>query len=155
MALLTALVNEERERFGTQQAEHNRWRLGACIRRITICTDFRPDGARDPTARSWIEARVNNIEAMELHSRHMNALELVLRTALPNLEFLDWRDRVPLTPLMASAIGHPPITRLELHHLVLREDFALDENELAYTVAAALCVYRWTGRRFEGRQIHR
>lgn len=60
----------------------------------------------------------------------MNALELVLRTALPNLEFLDWRDRIQFTPLMASAIGHPPITRLELHCLDLRDDFALDAIEL-------------------------
>lgn len=31
---------------------------------------------------------------------------------------------------MSSAIGHTPITRLELHYLVLREDFSLDVAEL-------------------------
>lgn len=60
----------------------------------------------------------------------MNALELVLRTAVLNLEFLDWRDMILLTLLMSSAIGHAPITRLELHYLVLREDFSLDVAEL-------------------------
>lgn len=140
MALLTALVNEGRERFRTREeghersrtreVSHNRWRLGACIRRITVCTDGRANKGSDAIARSWIERRVSNIEAIELHGRHMNALELVLRTAVPNLEFLDWRDRVPLTPLMSSAIGHAPITRLELHYLVLREDFSLDVAEL-------------------------
>lgn len=99
MALLTALVNEGREhfrareegreRFRTREVSHNRWRLGACIRRITVGTDGRANKGSDAITRSWIEERVSNIEAIELHGRHMNALELVLRTAVPNLEFLD------------------------------------------------------------------
>lgn len=126
MALLTALVDEGRARFRTREVRHNRWRLGACIRRLTICTNSGVNKSTVGTARSWIEERVCNIAAVEVHGRHMNALELVLRTAVPNLEFLDWRDRIPLTPLMASAISHAPITKLELHHLELREDYCLE-----------------------------
>lgn len=51
-----------------------------------------------------------------------------LQVGLPRLEFLDWRDCVPMTPCIANAIISAQITKLELHGVVLNEDFAIDEG---------------------------
>lgn len=135
MALLTALVEEGRERVAsTFKQGHNRWRLGACIQRITVCQEALPNEEEEKekqraATRTWFESRMKTNAAVEFHASHMNALVLVLRVAVPNLQFLDWKDRIPITPLIGSAIVGSRITKLELHHIILSKDFALDQDQ--------------------------
>lgn len=68
------------------------------------------------------------LEAVEYHQSHMNALELALHAGLPNLEFLDWWDRVPITPILTQAIMSSSVTRLELHNVKLCRDFGIAED---------------------------
>lgn len=120
MALLETLVGEGSDRVANKfPYDQPNWTLGACISRISVGFESRPD----QEATSWVERRMRNYDAVAYHQRHMNLLELALRVGLPNLEFLDWWDGIPISPLMAHAIVKSKITRLELHRVHLIEDF--------------------------------
>lgn len=115
MALLETLVDE-----GCSRATHStsyrqpKWTLGACIRRISVAFESeKQETMYQPTC--WIDDKRRYYEAASYHQRHMNLLELALRTSLPNLEFLDWWDSIPMSRIMANSIIHSQITRLELH----------------------------------------
>lgn len=123
MALLGVLLAEAQERVGNRRGlSQNRWRLGACIRRMIVRFDSESKEEK-PARISWVAEKVANNAANELHARHMNALDIVLRVALPNLECLDWVDSIPITPLIGSAIVAAHVTKLKLHGVTLREDF--------------------------------
>lgn len=139
MALLTVLQEEMRERISTRFKfghGHNRWRLGSCIRCITICPDGESKEEEEEKEKekgkavrnSWVEQKIASNMANEFHACHINALDIVLRGALPNLEYLDWKDIIPITPLIGSAIVAARTTKLELSGVILSEDFALDMN---------------------------
>lgn len=149
MELLNLLLKEGCERVARNYGSgHNRWRLGSCIRRITIAwgdtvkevKEVEVRRGRKRSTQTWIESRMRSNAAMELHTSHINALDLVLRVAVPNLEFLDWRDRIPLTPLIVSSIIASRITKLELHSVILREDFALDLNQFGRVECRLRCL---------------
>lgn len=125
MELLRLLIDEACEVHWAGRLPRNQWRLGACIRRITVCSDSVPRKMLLSIDTSWIMEKLRNNDAVELHACHMNALEVVLRVAVPNLEFLDWRDSVPITPSITRAIIDGKLTRLELHNIAIREDFAV------------------------------
>lgn len=123
MALLETLVDEGCSRV-THPSSHQqpKWTLGACIRRISVAFESEKQETKyQPTC--WIDDRRRSYDAVSYHQRHMNLLELALRTALPNLEFLDWWDRIPISRIMANSIIHSRITRLELHGVLLSQDF--------------------------------
>ncbi|KAL0634412.1 hypothetical protein Q9L58_006660 [Maublancomyces gigas] len=136
MALLTVLQEEIRERVSTGfkfRHGHNRWRLGSCIRCITICPygESKEEKEKEKgkaVRNSWVEEKMASNKANEFHACHINALDIVLRGALPNLEYLDWKDIIPITPLIGSAIVAARTTKLELDGVILSEDFALDMN---------------------------
>lgn len=143
MELLTLLVEEGCERIArTYGSGHNRWRLGSCIQRITIACESPPKEKEEKQSsiRTWVESRMRSNAAVELHTSHINALDLVLRVAVPNLEFLDWKDRVPLTPLIVDSIISSRITKLELHSVILREDFDLDLDRFGQVECRLRCL---------------
>lgn len=120
MALLETLVGEGSDRVANKfPHDQPKWTLGACISRISLGFESRPKEEET----SWVDGRMRSYNAVAYHQRHMNLLELALRVALPNLEFLDWWDRIPIGPLMAHAIIESKITRLELHCVNLSKDF--------------------------------
>lgn len=120
LALLRKLVDEVCDRT-MNHGLGPKWTLGACIRRITVAC---AGAVKDPTHKSsWVEALRRGHEAVECHQSHMNALELAIKYALPNLDFLDWLDRVPMSPVFTAALLSSRLTRLELHCIVLSEDF--------------------------------
>lgn len=139
MGLLKKLVSEACDRAETTSlegrmwgSEKQKWTLGACIRRISIAPEPESEETEyEPT--SWVDRRRRNNEGAEFHQSHMNALELVLQAAVPNLDSLDWRDTIPITPILADTIIHSPMTRLELHSVTLTHDFDVsgDESERA------------------------
>lgn len=125
MALLDKLVDEGSDRVANNVPyNHPKWTLGACIRRITVAFQSNRDEPKSKLA-SWVDGKRRSYDAVAYHQRHMNLLELALRKALPNLAFLDWRDSIPLSPIMANAMVHSRISRLELHNLGLQKDFDL------------------------------
>lgn len=123
MALLDKLVDEGSDRVAMKfPYDQPKWTLGACIRRISVA--FQPE--REETKykpASWVDGKKRSYDAVTYHQRHMNLLELALRTALPNLQFLDWWDRIPISPIMANAMVHSRISGLELHDVLLLKDF--------------------------------
>lgn len=123
MALLDKLVDEGSDRVAMKfPYDQPKWTLGACIRRISVA--FEPESERTKhKPASWVEDKKRIYDAVAYHQRHMNLLELALRTALPNLQFLDWWDRIPISPIMANAMIHSRISRLELHGVLLLKDF--------------------------------
>lgn len=126
MALLDKLVDEASDRVSNKfPYDQPKWTLGACIHRISVA--FEPESGRikRPTTSSWVDQRRWSYDAVTCHQRHMNLLEIALRVALPNLDFLDWFDRIPLSQIMVNAIIHSRIRRLELHGVLLSEDFDL------------------------------
>lgn len=135
MGLLKKLVSEACDRVGTTSLEgrkwgsdKQKWTLGACIRRISIAFEPKSEKTKyKPT--SWVDSRRRNNEGAEFHLSHMNALELVLQAAVPNLDFLDWKDRIPITPILTNAIINSPITKLELHSVTLTHDFDVSGGE--------------------------
>lgn len=123
MGLLKKLVDEGCGRAQNLEKRHM-WTLGACIRRISIAPG---PGRGGPlyTQTSWVDHERKKYEAVEYHQSHMNALGLALRVGLPSLDFLDWSDMIPITPLLTNAIMSSPITRLELRGVNLTDDFDL------------------------------
>lgn len=120
MALLNTLVSEARVRTSNPAGPH-RWSLGACIRRMSIAVEDPPKS--DPMA--WINREGKGGKAGEYHRSHLIALEHVLQGAVPNLDFLDWKDKVSMIPSLATAIASSPITTLELHAVSLTHEFEI------------------------------
>lgn len=123
MALLDKLVDEGSDRVANKfPSNQPKWTLGACIRRISVRFEKETEATKY-TPTSWVDGKRRNYDGIAYHQRHMNLLELALRDALPNLEFLDWWDRVPISPKMANTMIYSRISRLELHGVLLLKDF--------------------------------
>lgn len=147
MALLDLLIIEAQERVSNLWgSSDNRWYLGACIRRIIVRREYDTEKkANEKPARiSWVAEKIANNTANELHARHVNALDIVLRVALPNLESLTWGDSIPITPLIGSAIIASRVTKLELCRVALRDDFALpvDRGEVNWRLQSLVISFR-------------
>lgn len=126
MALLDKLVDEASDRVSNKFPYNQpKWTLGACIDRISVAFEPESQRTKNPTTASWVDVRRRSYEAVTFHQRHMNMLELAVRTALPNLRFLEWWDRIPLSQIMLNSIIQSNITRLELHGVLLSKDFDL------------------------------
>lgn len=123
MALLDKLVDEGSDRVALKfPSNQPKWTLGACIQRISICFEKETEATKY-TPTSDVDAKRRNYDGIADHQRHMNLLELALRDALPNLKFLDWWDRIPISRIMANTMICSRISRLELHSVLLLKDF--------------------------------
>lgn len=122
MALLGKLVDEGSDRVAMKfPYDQRKWTLGDFIRRISVAFQPQSEETQYKPA-SWVERKKRSYDAVACHKRHMDLLELALRTALPNLQFLDWWDRVPISPIMVNTMIYLRILRLELHTVLLLKD---------------------------------
>lgn len=120
MALLNTLLEEALVRARNSVGPY-RWKLGACIRRMSIAVDLPIKIAQVPR----LALKRENEWAAEYHFIHIHVLEYVLQHAVPNLDFLDWKDRMSIVQSLPIAMVNSPITTLELHGVSLAYEFEI------------------------------
>jgi hypothetical protein len=130
-SLISALVNEAKERNNSNNGLTNRPAIGSCIRRITVATDSQAFVAHhmlgnwtDESAdREIIRTRMDQASVFYF-SNYLKRIETAL-AALPHLQLLDWEDMVAVPWSLYSAIMASSVQHLKLNRVPTNKTFDL------------------------------
>ena len=129
-SLISALVNEAKERNNSNDGLTKRPAIGSCIRRITVVTDSQAfvehhmlDNWAESTDRELTRVKMDRASVFYF-GNYLKRIEAVL-TDLPQLQLLDWEDMIALPWSLYSAIMASSVQHLKLYRIPANKTFDL------------------------------
>ena len=131
---LISLLQRERQQRAVNEGLTVSPSLGACVRRMTVathpdCMSLRHDITLDEEfADLGKEVREERIaKAARMYDVYLECIENILSDgiSLPNLELLDWEDKIALPPSFFNALASSSIQHLKLFRVSIEEEFTI------------------------------